>query len=294
MNVIIVGSINKDIVLRVQSIAKNGETISALSETTFIGGKGYNQAVAISKVHSDTFFYCNVNKNDLDLIDEINNQSFNSNHVQYVSSKTGTAYIQVDNTGENSIVISKNANNEIDLDVLKSFLQSFSKGDLLVLQNEINDIDEIIKIGKTYGLKIVLNPSPITNAITKSFIDNVDMIFVNQHEVSSITNTATIESAIRYINVNYPNKEFVITLGSKGAMYLYRNSSIFAEAHHVEVIDTTCAGDTFLGYFIGYYVNNHDIPTCLQYASKAASISIGRNGASQSIPDKNEVNIKEK
>lgn len=288
MQIIVIGSINKDIVFFVKQIAKPGETIHALSQNTFLGGKGYNQALAISKSFEDISFYGSISVFATFISDKIVKE-IQGAQIKHVPSPTGTAFIQVDQKGENSIVVSGNANTCMDINDIYLYLSQFHKGDIVVLQNEINDIPLIIDYCKKHQLKTILNPSPFTNEITKELIQQVDMIICNQHELLSILQKDTIEESIFYIKEQAPNQEWLITFGDQGAMFIKEKKEYKTHAIAVDVIDTTCAGDTFLGYFVSHYAKGYEIDRCLTIAAKAASICISRKGASSSIPELFEV-----
>ncbi len=288
MKVLVVGSINKDIVFQVDSIVSDGETISAFHQNEYIGGKGFNQFLALSKSFPDVYLYANLNEYDTEIINYFKVNNLNLDYVQLVNQKTGTAFIQVDNNGENAIVISKNANGLIDVQKLDNILSNHSF-DYIVLQNEVNDIDEIVNIISDKGIKIILNPSPVTKNISIDLIKKVDLLFVNEHELKSITNHSDIEMAIDFISNELPTKEVIVTMGNQGSLYLKNHKRIHQDAFLVKVVDTTCAGDTFLGYFIGCYLQDYSIEKCMYVATKAASICITSDGASNSIPNSNQV-----
>lgn len=288
MKILVIGSVNKDIVFDVDHIVRDGETISSSKQSVYLGGKGLNQTIALSNVFDDVSFYCNVNKFDNELIKELCNFRFKTDFIQEVDELTGSAFIQVNQVGENAIVISKNANGCIDLLKVKSVLDMFERGDYVVLQNEINDLAKIIDMCFKRGLRVVLNPSPIDDSISMELLSKVEMLIANKEEFQNITNGDNLEECIELFRDGNKHTKLVVTLGGKGAIY-HDNKTIRVAAIETDVVDTTCAGDTFLGYFVGSIMNDLNVELSLKIASKAASICVGVKGASVSIPQYEDV-----
>lgn len=283
MKVLVIGSINKDIVFDVKDIVKDGQTISSSGQTEYLGGKGLNQTIAISNVLDDVYFYCNVNENDAYILESLEEYNFKTDYIQKVKEPTGTAFIQVNEHGENAIVISKNANSKIDLSYLESVLNDFNSNDLILLQNEINNLVEIVEQCHKRKLKIALNPSPISSDITLELISKIDYLIANKNEFLEITNSENIDDALNVFRSKNTTTELVITLGSKGAFHEL-NKTTMVDGIKTNVVDTTCAGDTFLGFFLGSIFHGKPISDSLVIANKAASKCVQTKGASTSIP----------
>lgn len=282
MKVLVIGSVNKDIVFDVEQIVKEGQTISSTNQAEYLGGKGLNQTIALSNVYNDVYFYCNVNEHDVALLEQIRQYNFKTDYIQLVKEQTGTAFIQVNKDGENAIVISKNANNHINLQNVKNILDSFTNDDYVLLQNETNNLEEIITLCNDKNIKVILNPSPV-NDITLELASKVNILITNKEEFLTITKTSSIEEGLDTFRTNNKKTELVITLGAEGVLHnLEKTTSI--QGNKVQVVDTTCAGDTFLGFFIGSRLNGNTIKESLTIANKAASICVQTKGASVSIP----------
>ncbi len=289
MKAIVIGSINIDRVLEVKRIVKDGETISSVSQKKYLGGKGLNQAIALSSMFEETYFYTNVNSNNKFAMDQIKTHPYKMDYINYLDEQMGEAFIQVNKNGENAIVVSPNANHKISIHNVKDVLSSFSKGDYIVLQNEINRIEDIIDMAKEKGMVIIFNPSPVTNIVTQSLIKKLDYLIVNRTELEAITDIHWTKESIESFRKEYPLVKLVVTLGEDGVRYLDNKEKFKISGKEVEVKDTTCAGDTFLGYFIGSILLGKSIRQSLLTATKAASICVGTKGASNSIPSKNQV-----
>ena len=282
MKVLVIGSVNKDIVFDVENIVKDGQTISSANQAEYLGGKGLNQAIALSNVYDNVYFYCNVNEHDVTLLEQIKTYNFKTNYIQLVKEQTGTAFIQVNEQGENAIVISKNANNHIDLQKVEDILETFTSTDYVLLQNEINDLEHIIDICTKKKIQVILNPSPVNN-INLELASKVNQLITNRNEFLSITSSNTVEEGISIFRQNNKHTELVITLGAEGVLY-NKEETITIKGDKVDVVDTTCAGDTFLGFYIGSRLNGNSVSDSLKTANKAAGKCIQTKGASVSIP----------
>ena len=287
MKVIVIGSLNKDIVFEVESIVNEGQTISSKTQSEYIGGKGFNQSVALSYAYPNVYYYCNLNKNDKYIEYQMKKYNFKKDYIQKIEEPTGIAFIQVNKNGENAIVISKNANNCIDFDHVKNILEDFNKDDLVLLQNEINDVEKIIDLCQEKGISVALNPSPV-EGITMDLVSKVKYLIANLEEFLSITRCTDLEQGIKVFRKGNLDTQLIITLGKEGALYNYKKT-VKAIGIETNAVDTTCAGDTFLGYFLGSLLNGLSVEESLDKANLAASLCIQKKGASNSIPTLNEV-----
>lgn len=289
MKIINFGSVNIDIFFAVEHIVRPGETISARDIERRAGGKGLNQSVALAKNSDEVYHVGNIGSDGEFLADYLVSQGINTDFLRKSDNLTGNALIQVDDAGENCIVLYKGANFDNDKDFVDEVFSHFEKGDILVLQNEINMMDYIIDRAYEKGLKIVLNPSPITEEVKKFDYEKIDLLLVNEHEARAISGFSDIEENIKYFRKTYPKLKLVITLGSKGSIYISENDLIRQDAYKVEAIDSTGAGDTFTGYFVANFYKGVDVDKCLDLATKASALSVTKKGASGSIPNQEEV-----
>lgn len=284
MKILNFGSLNIDIFFRVENIVKPGETISAKSIEKRPGGKGLNQSVALSKSFENVYHAGSVGDDGVFLIDYLKSENINTKYIKKSDKLTGNAIIQVDDKGENSIVLYKGANFDNDKKFIDEVLDNFDKDDILVLQNEISSMKYLIDKAYEKGMKIVLNPSPITDEIKEFDFNKIDLLLVNEIEAKDIANKDNIDESINYFMATYPNINLIVTLGSKGSIFVNKNEKIKQEGIKVESVDSTGAGDTFTGFFVSYFYQGKNVRDCLKFASLASALSVTKSGASISIP----------
>lgn len=284
MKILNFGSLNIDIFFRVENIVKPGETISAKSIEKRPGGKGLNQSVALSKSFENVYHAGSVGDDGVFLIDYLKSENINTKYIKKSDKLTGNAIIQVDDKGENSIVLYKGANFDNDKKFIDEVLDNFDKDDILVLQNEISSMKYLIDKAYEKGTKIVLNPSPITDEIKEFDFNKIDLLLVNEIEAKDIANKDNIDESINYFMATYPNINLIVTLGSKGSIFVNKNEKIKQEGIKVESVDSTGAGDTFTGFFVSYFYQGKNVRDCLKFASLASALSVTKSGASISIP----------
>ncbi len=182
MKILNFGSINKDFVYLVENFVQSGQTISSKKYEVFLGGKGLNQSVALAHSGANIYHAGCINKNDDSIIIQLNKWGVNTDNIIKVEDPTGHAIIQVNNHGENSIIIHGGANHSISSEQIENTLNKFNSGDILVLQNEINKIDEVINRGYEIGMKIFLNPAPFTKEIINYPLEKLDTLIFNESE----------------------------------------------------------------------------------------------------------------
>lgn len=283
------GSINIDTFFRVEHIVRPGETISAKSIEKRAGGKGLNQSIALAKVSKEVYHAGNIGSDGKFLIEELKKSGVDVRFVKTSSNQTGNALIQVDDKGENSIVLFKGANFSNTKDYVDSVLANFNCGDICVLQNEINLMPYIIEKAYDKGMKLVVNPSPITDEVKKFDLGKIDLLLVNETEARSLAGVSEAEKAIDFFRKNYPKLKVLMTLGKKGSVYFDSEKIVRQDSYKVKAVDSTGAGDTFTGYFVTYFYKDYEIEKCLDIASRASALSVSKKGASISIPDYEEV-----
>ena len=285
MKILNFGSINKDFVYLVENFVQSGQTISSKKYEVFLGGKGLNQSVALAHSGANIYHAGCINKNDDPIIIQLNKWGVNTDNIIKVEDPTGHAIIQVNDQGENSIIIHGGANHSISSEQIENTLNKFKSGDILVLQNEINKIEEIINRGYEIGMKIFLNPAPFTKEIINYPLQKLDTLIFNESEGFGLSSGEQDKTKIlKYLSKKYPSTKLLLTLGKKGSIYIYNNKVIEIPANKVNSVDTTAAGDTYIGYFISSYYKNNEVKESMEIASKAASISTTKMGGAISIP----------
>ena len=172
---------------------------------------------------------------------------------------------------------------------IDAVLKDFSRGDLVLLQNEISNVDYIVERAYQKQLCIILNPSPFNEKLDKIDLNMLTYIILNEVEAKAVSGCDSPEEGLAYIRNRYPHLKVMLTLGSNGCIYMDRTCELYHPAFRVDAVDTTAAGDTFTGYFAAELSKGTDYQTILKIASAAAAITVSRAGAAPSIPDQYEV-----
>lgn len=289
MKVLVFGSLNIDFIYKLEHIVMPNETIKSTTCEVSAGGKGLNQAMAFAKTGLPVYIASNLGKNGQVLADTLSSGNVDISLLNHVDEDSGEAIIQVDENGNNAIIVCGNCNEHITEEYIESVFSHFDKGDILVIQNEINNLDLIINTAKDKGIKLVFNPSPFNHVIKTLPMNKIDYLFINEVEGKQLTGFEDEKSIVKHILKDYPDMKIVLTLGERGAVYADKSEYIYEPAKKVEVVDTVGAGDTFTGYFIYGVESGKTIKESLQMAAIASSIVIGRHGAGNSIPTLYEV-----
>ena len=284
MKVLNFGSINKDFIYSVNDFVNPGETISSIKYNIKIGGKGLNQSVAISKAGQKIYHAGIINIDDTFILDKLKKWNINCENILLGDNPTGHAIIQVDKKGENSIIIHGGANDDIDIKFIESVLSKFNSGDILVLQNEINNIKEIIKRAHHKKMKIVFNPAPFDKEILSYDLNKISTLILNQTEGEALSKEKKPDNILKVLNSKFKNTEIILTLGEKGSIYSFKDQLFKIEAHRADTVDTTGAGDTFIGYYVAGLISGMNKKENLNRASEAAAIATTKIGGAESIP----------
>lgn len=284
------GSINMDIVFSLSHVPQMGETMKASSYQLFFGGKGANQALAISKLGGSSFLIGDIGEDETgkNIIKHLNLHGVNTQGVSVHQDKnTGLACIYVID-GHNQIVIAHGANEHCNHKHFMDFINDNAMpGDYFIVQFEKSEQDIIaaVNYAKQKGLTVICNPSPMNVKLLYDIQKGVDWLIVNHVEYEMMTQT------------NYQGKnetsfeQLIITLGDQGSHAFIKGVFYKQEALKTIVVDTTGAGDTFLGGFFAEYARNQDVASALRFASIASAIKVSRWGAQEGIPDVDEVMV---
>lgn len=286
-----IGSLNIDKVYSVQNFVQPKETIKALKYEEFCGGKGLNQSVALAKAGAEVYHAGAVGGDGAELLNILQTSGVHTEYVQKLDSVSGHAVIQVDQTGQNNIIICGGANACLSKEHIDAVLEHFAEGDILLVQNEISNVGYAIKRAKERGMIIMLNPSPYNEEIEEYPLKMVDYFLLNEVEGRMLAKTSSeeTEKIVRGLKEKFPDAAFVLTLGEEGSYFFDREKTIHQEIFRVHAVDTTGAGDTFSGYFIAGIAAGLEMEEIMRQASAASSISVSRKGASVSIPTMEEV-----
>jgi ribokinase len=292
MRILNFGSINIDRVYRVPHIVRPGETLTSASYRTFAGGKGANQSVALARAGARVCHAGRIGRDGLWLRDKLARAGVEVTHLAVGEEPTGHAVIQVDDRGQNSIVLFPGANHGITVEAAQAVLDAFAPGDVLLLQNEISQVPHLIAQGRRRGLRVCFNPAPFAPQVRDYPLTDVDLLVVNQTEaagVAAVENPAGDQAILDALTQRLPGVRLVLTQGDKGVLYREKGRTLHVSAVPVKTVDTTAAGDTFIGYFLAAQAAGMDVEASLRRACRAAALCVSRSGAMDSIPSAEEV-----
>lgn len=289
--VLVVGSVNMDFVTEVSHIPKVGETILGSPPQYYPGGKGANQAVAMARLGTDVTIYGAVGNDDYgkqlkqNLVDAKVNAA-----VKIVESQpTGMAIIMLEASTDNSIVVIGGANNCVQPDEInENLLNDF---DIIVLQMEISTetVIKTIELAHEMGKYVVLNLAPAEKISTK-LLSKINLLILNESEFTTLFETNDdSEKSLTSLVKQYDMGSILVTMGSKGSVYADGKEYIYEKALSVTTVDTTGAGDAFVGGVVSQIALDKPIADVMKYATKVASIAVTKLGAQSSLPYKEEV-----
>jgi ribokinase len=313
-DVLVIGSLNADLVVRAPHFPLPGETISGDDLQIIPGGKGANQAVAAARQGTSVAMLGCVGKDSFGpfLIESLKSNNVDTSHLRVDESATGTAIIVVDSNGQNSIVLSAGANGKVsalDINALKL------EAKLLLLQLEIplETVIHAAKWGKQKAMTVILNPAP-ARALPDELIANADYIIPNETELNlltgvPVTDDVSAEKAAKVL-LSRGAKNVIVTLGEKGALVVSSKQVTHVDAYKIDVVDTTAAGDAFIGGFASYLIKTlesdsklsdvHQHPqgtraaslqiiNAVKYANACGALAATKFGAQPSLPTKEDV-----
>ena len=291
MKILNIGSLNIDKTYTVKRFVQPKETIRALKYEEFCGGKGLNQSTALAKAEAEIYHAGAVGKDGKVLVDMLNGAGACTEYIKWVDDVSGHAVIQLDETGQNNIIIVGGANERIEKEDICSILEKFEAGDIVLLQNEITNVDFAIEEAKRRGMLVAFNPSPINEMIDRCDLKQVDYFILNEVEGQALAGIDSEEpEAIKEaLKAKFPDASFVLTLGEKGSVFFNKEEAFYQNSFKVDVVDTTGAGDTFCGYFLAGVARGNCYEDCLKEASAASAIAVTRKGAAAGIPERKEV-----
>ena len=292
MKVLCFGSLNIDYTYSVDHFVAKGETLSSLGLQVYTGGKGLNQSIALAKAGCETWHAGAIGPDGSFLLETMEQAGVRTELVSILeNARTGNAIIQRDKSGDNCILLYGGTNQMITAAQVDAVLSHFGAGDYLVLQNEINDLPYIMARAHEKGMVIALNPSPMNEKISALPLEFVDIFLLNEVEAGQILGRTDLSSdeLASALQEKFPEATIVLTLGGDGSVCIGKNSMIRQGAFRVKVADTTAAGDTFTGFFIGALLRGVDKQAAMREASAAAAIACSRPGAAPSIPTPDEV-----
>ena len=283
------GSLNLDQVYRVDAFVQPGETKSSLSLATHCGGKGLNQSIAASRAGAEVWHAGKIGTDGDMLEKKLRENGVDSSLLEHSRGVSGHAIIQVDNSGQNCILLYGGTNQELTEDSIDRALDAFGSEGLVLVQNETNLVGSIIQKAHARGLLVAINAAPMDEKVFSYPLELVDWLIVNEIEGASIAKCEFEVDILPKLNKLYPNMSVLLTLGKRGAICVRGGEQARSGIYSTKVVDTTAAGDTFLGYFLTEVLDQKSLDDALALATAASSICVGVMGAADSVPLRAEV-----
>lgn len=290
MKIVNFGSLNLDHVYQVAHTVVTGETLAADAVSVSLGGKGLNQSIAIARAGAQVTHAGMVGPEGGVLKEYLAENGVDVSLLGACDAPQGNAFIQVNREGENCIIIFGGSNREVSQPYIDRVLNGCSPGDYIITQNEISNVRYLIRAAKARGLKVVLNASPIDEEIRGIDYTLVDWLVINEIEGAAIAGVEAPGDILPALLSRYPQLGVILTLGKAGCVCAAEGKT-WRQATFLDVpaVDTTAAGDTFLGYCVAGMVRGDSVETFLLAATAASTIAVSRPGAAASIPASKEV-----
>lgn len=294
---LVIGSLNMDMTVKVEELPKLGETIFGNDFYESCGGKGANQAVAVSKLGMKTEMIGMVGKDSQGekLIQNLNKYGIISDNVIKSDELTGRAIITVDRKGDNNIIVIPGSNFKITKEHIQDKQDVIASSDVVILQNEIpaDTVEFSLLKAKELGKITIFNPAPARKLSEKVF-KNTDYLILNETEMEEIFeiefNDKEYTEKISSKKKEYSIKNIILTLGDKGSILFSEDNSIKKyDVYKVKAVDTTAAGDSFIGAFTMKICETGNSDEAIKYATAVSAIVVTRQGAQDSIPTREEI-----
>ena len=289
MKIYNLGSLNIDYVYQVPHFVRPGETLSSKELSTFPGGKGLNQSVALGKAGAKVIHGGFIGQNDQWLAKVLTDAGVDISYLESTTVPSGHAIIQVNSEGQNCILLFAGANHCFSPEYAEKVLLDAEPGDILLLQNEINGLPVIFDIAHKRGMQVALNPSPFDDSLMNLPLEYINWWICNEIEGEALTGKTDPDAIVQALYARYPHSNILLTLGEKGCLFKNAAISLRQPTFHTNAVDTTAAGDTFTGYVLAMVASGKDIAEALRIATLASSIAVSKPGASASIPYLEEV-----
>ena len=281
------GSVNIDHFYDVPHLPAPGETLAASTHKIGLGGKGVNQSVAAAKAGAQVKHIGAIGVGDDWVPTRMEEYGVDCTHLQVLEGATGHAIIYVDEAGENSIVLASGANAKIESDHVESALVEAKSGDIFMIQNETNGVVEAARRAQEKGLRVVYSAAPFDVGAIKEILPFVSLLVVNEVEAAQLGDALGLSLS------ELKGFDLIVTLGGRGAMWQSGTNAqtIDVVSPQVEVVDTTAAGDTFIGYVVAGLDLGKSIKAAMEWATLAAGLKVTRAGTADAIPTHEEVEL---
>ena len=295
--IVVLGSINMDLVVRCASLARPGETVIAHSSSDVCGGKGANQAVAAARAGGDVVMIGRVGDDAFAgrLVANLERERVDCRCVRETPAcASGLAVVCVEDSGQNAIVVVPGANARLEVADVEAARATIESADVLLVQLEvpITTVLAARRIAAASGVRVILDPAPAPPEFPDALLD-VDLICPNQSEAAAmtaapVTSEQQIESAARQLQQRGA-KHVAITLGQRGALLWDGRKSYLVRPFEITPVDTTAAGDAFAGSLAVYWAEGHPLPDAVRFANAAGALAASRLGAQPGMASRQEI-----
>ena len=294
MKIYVAGSLNMDLVIKAPFMPENGMTISGEGFMTNPGGKGANQAAAIGKLGGEAYMMgCVGNAFGDELKETLKKYGVHTEYIAKIADVSSGIAVIVVVDGDNRIILDAGANGKVSEALIEEALSDAEKGDYLVCQLEISQkiVRYALQRAKEKGMITVLNPAPAA-VLEEGILESCDYFIPNQSEAEFYTGIYPKEEASAKQCAEAlaaKGVKNVVTMGAEGSAYVGGGKYVRVDSFKAEAVDTTAAGDTYVGALVTRLSEGADIEEAMTFASKASAITVTRRGAQQSIPLRREV-----
>jgi ribokinase len=295
--VVVIGSLNMDLVTRAPRLPRGGETLIGESFATVSGGKGANQAVAAARLGAQVSMVGCVGSDAYgeELRGALLAEQIDCQAVSTVDDSSGVALIVVDDNSQNAIVIVAGANGALTAEVIDRFDAVLRAGDVIICQLEVPDatVGHALKRGRELGKTVILNPAPASRPLPADWYASIDYLIPNESEAAALSglpvdSLASAETAAARL-ISLGAGKVIITLGAQGSLFANGKGFEHFPAPKVKAVDTTAAGDTFVGGFAAALAAGKSEADAIRFGQVAAALSVTRAGAQPSIPTLSDV-----
>jgi ribokinase len=276
--------LNLDQVYRVDAFVQPGETKLSRSLETHCGGKGLNQSVAAARAGAEVWHAGMLGYDGEMLLDKLRENDVNVSLLERSDGVSGHAIIQVDDNGQNCILLFGGTNQALTEAYVDRALAAFGGEGLVLVQNETNLVGTIIARAHERGLQVAINTAPMDDKVFAYPLEQVDWLIVNEMEGAALARCGREADILPTLQAKYPKLNVLLTLGKRGAVCLRGGEQAAIGIYDVPVVDTTAAGDTFLGYFLAQIQNGATLGDALALATAASSLCVQTMGAADSVP----------
>lgn len=296
--ILVIGSLNMDLVVNVPYMPKVGETILGHTFKTIPGGKGANQAFAAARLGGNVSLIGNVGNDEYgaQLVNNLNRVGVNVDSVKKQSdTHTGLAFIYVNDDGDNNIVVVSGANKNCSREFVKENIKLIEESEIVILQLEVplDTVSYVLETAKELRKMVILNPAPAPEYFPEELLRNIDIITPNESELQKLTGIEvnTIDEMVKAAKVLLSKgvKTVIVTCGEKGAIVVEDDNHTHFPVPKVKAIDTTAAGDSFTAAVAVALSEKRSMAYAIEFANRVAAIVVTREGAQTSIPTREEV-----